>query len=661
MRQLSIIVPKEQLHNFLAHAGQEQTLHLIETRQAQLPEQVERYDSSTTLTRSSAIRNRVLSLASNLGNLEAPLEKLDAPVRDLDGLVDYLDRETGRLELSVRQTEESLSKLQTERERAQELGRFLAGLETAGVTLEAIGGGGFLTVLAGEISRESITDVQRALDEVTYGNLVFAVTGSSEESQTFLGVFPAAFQDEARQSVTAAGARLEPSWSNLPTEPSVARKTVDGRLDQIEQTSKQVMHDRDVQVKELGPRVKTLGLLSEVLEVRARALAGSSTTQSTCIFQAWVPNDRVERFKEGVSEACEGLVSVHAEADAVDRTVHSHSDHTSGSSDNEASKASSPPTLVRVPGWASPLQSVVNNFGVPSYHEINPLVFMLVSYPVIYGLMFGDFGEGPIFMLFGALLLYLRKKGTRLPDILQPIVNGAELVIMLGVGITVFGLVFGDFFGFESSHLFGFHGLFSPTEGALEGDISHLQQFMVIVLLFGVGHYTFGLILNLYNKLSRKEYSEAIFGPICWIVFYLTGVYLVARFAQSGFDFSSIQSQPYLLVLAFLPLGLMGWKEGGLHAFEAMLGAASNTFSYLRIWALNIADFFFKFALITSMGAIPGAILGNLLVMIIEGLIVFVQTLRLHWVEWFSKFYEGGGLSFAPYREPTGWMARVNG
>jgi V/A-type H+-transporting ATPase subunit I len=105
----------------------------------------------------------------------------------------------------------------------------------------------------------------------------------------------------------------------------------------------------------------------------------------------------------------------------------------------------------------------------------------------------------------------------------------------------------------------------------------------------------------------------------------------------------------------------MGWKEGGLHAFEAMLGAASNTFSYLRIWALNIADFFFKFALITSIGAIPGAILGNLLVMIIEGLIVFVQTLRLHWVEWFSKFYEGGGSSFAPYREPTGWIARVNG
>jgi vacuolar-type H+-ATPase subunit I/STV1 len=110
-----------------------------------------------------------------------------------------------------------------------------------------------------------------------------------------------------------------------------------------------------------------------------------------------------------------------------------------------------------------------------------------------------------------------------------------------------------------------------------------------------------------------------------------------------------------LLVLAVVPLILMGWKEGGLHAFEAFLSAPSNTFSYLRIWALNIADFYFKSALFTALG-ILGAVIGNLLVMIIEGLIVFVQTLRLHWVEWFSKFYEGAGLGFAPYTEPMGWI-----
>jgi len=291
---------------------------------------------------------------------------------------------------------------------------------------------------------------------------------------------------------------------------------------------------------------------------------------------------------------------------------------------------------------------------------------MIVSFPIIYGMMFGDFGEGPLFILAGFLFLRLKKKGTKITgflEMIQPIVDGAELVIMLGVGITIFGLIFGDFFGFESKGIFGFAGIFSPTEGALTNNITNLRAFMKIVLLFGVGHFTFGLSLSAYNKLRLSEPSQAFFGPICWAWFYLSGVYLVAQFAMSNFSFSIIFTDWPVLVMIVVPIILMGWKEGGLHAFEAVLSSASNTFSYLRIWALNIADFFFKFALIISIGAvlgsvgtIVGAIIGNVLVMIIEGLIVFVQTLRLHWVEWFSKFYEGAGLVFAPYTEPTGWI-----
>jgi V/A-type H+-transporting ATPase subunit I len=101
-------------------------------------------------------------------------------------------------------------------------------------------------------------------------------------------------------------------------------------------------------------------------------------------------------------------------------------------------------------------------------------------------------------------------------------------------------------------------------------------------------------------------------------------------------------------------MGIMAVKEGPLEFFEVFISAGSNTLSYLRIWALNLADFAIKFAFFTSFG-IAGAVAGNLLVMILEGLIVFVQTLRLHWVEWFSKFYEGSGSSFAPYQEPTSW------
>src|SRR5207245_10099401 len=74
----------------------------------------------------------------------------------------------------------------------------------------------------------------------------------------------------------------------------------------------------------------------------------------------------------------------------------------------EAKDHQTPPTLVRVPGWTKPLQSVIDNFGIPSYRETNPLVFMILTFPLIYGLMFGDFGEGPLFFALVLCVLWLR-------------------------------------------------------------------------------------------------------------------------------------------------------------------------------------------------------------------------------------------------------------
>ncbi len=673
MRRLSIIVPKEELHNLLAYAGQDQSLHLVEVPGKGLPEGAEPYEATNILARSSTIRNRITVLASALGTANASPERVDAPIESLEALADFLDKETAKLEQSIRRHEDAEAKVEADRERAQELTRFLSGLESAGVSLDALGGDGFLTLLVGEVAGESVQSLRSELDEVTYGNLIFAVTGSSGKTETFLAVFPSAFQDEARQAAAAVGSKLEPAWADLPTDPGLARKIVASRLEEVEQSSKQLEHDREVLVEHLGPWVKSLTILSEILEARARALSGSSATQATSMLQAWVPQDRIQEFTDGASKAVAGLVSIHVEEEA-------HETHNSSTQDleplSEANGPDGPPTLVRVPGWAKPLQSIINNFGIPSYNEMNPLPIMLISYPLIFGLMFGDIGQGPLFIVIGLVFLRLKRKGTKVPggDIGQLFVGSAELLILLGIGITIFGFVFGDFFGFESAEIFGLRPLFSPTEGALKSpsDITHLQQFMVIILYFGVAHYTLGLGLNAYEKIRRREYSEAFFGPICWTWFYLAFVYMVGKFVLAGYKFSALLTgQPAIAVLPialfFIPFGLLTWKEGPLYALEAFTSIGSNTLSYLRIWALNIADFFVKVALFRagSLGgpafAIAGAVGGNLLVMIIEGLIVFVQTLRLHWVEWFSKFYEGSGLPFAPYQEPTSWNVRVSG
>ncbi len=650
MRQLSIIVPKEQLHNFLSYASQKRMLHLIDFPNNNLPDGAEKRDSSNLLALSTGIRNRLLSLGSTFEEAPVPLEKVDAPVEDLDALADFLDRETARIEHSVRELEDSLAKLQGERERILELNRFLDGLAKVGVPLDTVGEKGFLAMLAGEASREAIQDVQRAIEEATYANSIFVITSSSERAHTFLCIFPAAFLEEARQSVSALGVKLEPSLADLPSDPLEAKESTSSRLSELEQSTKVLENQREELNKKHPSMIKALTLLAEVLEVRARALGGSACTQSTCVLRAWIPEDQASGFAEGAERSCQGLVSVYVEADVKHQVQH---EHEPDSDNDQAASEDSPPTLVRVPGWTKPLQSVINSFGVPSYYETNPLLFMIVSYPVIYGLMFGDFGQGPLFILLGLFLWRLKKKGTQVTEIVQILVNGAELFVMLGIGITIFGFIFGDFFGFEPDFLLlGKEDslrvpLFSPSH--------NLLLFMGITLLIGVGHYTLGLMLSVYTKLRRREISHAFFGPVCWVWFYLSGVFIVAIWVLNGFDFSAVSRMPWIFLSLAIPMALMAWKEGPIHWFEAFLSAASNTFSYLRIWALNISGFYLKVALF-AVGGIPGAIAGNLLVMIIEGMIVFVQTLRLHWVEWFSKFYEGSGLAFSPYYEPSGWM-----
>jgi len=652
MHQVSIIVAKDQLTNLLAFAGTKKLFHLVRVTDEKLPDGAQHFDAAQLLARSSTFKNRIAALTTSLPISESTPERVEAPLNSMDSLSKFLDEETAKLEQSVRQLESAEGKLQTEREQTIELSRFLSGLQNVGVSLDAIAGEGFLASLAGETGQESIPSLQRELDEITYGNLIFAIINTSEKTQTFLAIFPEAFEGDAKQAITAMGAKLSPPWVDLPSDPKKAKQAVDSRLGEIEGSSKELEHQRESLAKEYGPRIKTLTILSEIFDARTKAVAGSSTTESSTLLQAWVPKNEVQTLVEGASKACSGLVSVQLEV--ANNPAHN------GDASTQEQKGVDPPTLVKVPGWTRPLQSVIDNFGIPSYGETNPLPFMILTFPLIYGLMFGDIGEGLLFLAFGFFLLNLKRKKVKVFEIGQIFVNGAELVIMLGVGATIFGFVFGDVFGFESQAVLGIPPIFSPTAGAFAttpgstSNISNLIIYMEFILFFGVAHYLSGLAINAYNKIQQKEYRHALLGPISWAWFYASFIYAAVIVVQSGFKFSVLLKNPLVIISVIAPLGLMGYGEGGLHVMEAFIGAGSNTLSYLRIWALNLADFAVKFAFFTSFG-IVGAVLGNVLVMILEGLIVFVQTLRLHWVEWFGKFYEGTGHAFAPYQEPVSW------
>src|SRR5947199_8996642 len=285
MRHVSILVVKDQLPNLLLYARSKKLFHLTEVEDNGLPEGARRYQGLELLAKASTVKNRIASLTTALQTGESRIESLKAPVDNLEELANFLDDETLKLEHSVQQIDDEQGKIQTEKEQTSELSRFLSGLEKVGVSLDAIVGSGFLTSLAGEAITETIPSVQRELDLITYGNLIFAITNTAGKSQTFLAIFPSVFQDDAKQAVTALGAKPGPPWTGLPPDPNNAKEVIDSRLLDLEKVSKELDEKKAGLAKEKGPRIKSLATLSEILDLRTKALSGRARLRQLFCFK----------------------------------------------------------------------------------------------------------------------------------------------------------------------------------------------------------------------------------------------------------------------------------------------------------------------------------------------------------------------------------------
>jgi vacuolar-type H+-ATPase subunit I/STV1 len=158
------------------------------------------------------------------------------------------------------------------------------------------------------------------------------------------------------------------------------------------------------------------------------------------------------------------------------------------------------------------------------------------------------------------------------------------------------------------------------------------------------------------NKVARREFEEAVLGPGLWLWFYLSSTSLVVT---RGWDVIDVMYEPDTMGLfVLLPFGAMllgsirleGYM-GITKALEALLTSFSHTVSYARILALKIIGTSFSLLILpnSTLGFIPFFIGTLFLITIFETLLVFLHTLRLHWIEWFSKFYRGSGLQFRPF------------
>lgn len=323
---------------------------------------------------------------------------------------------------------------------------------------------------------------------------------------------------------------------------------------------------------------------------------------------------------------------------------------------NELSR-SKPPVKLKNNKFFKPFESFVSMYGLPSYDGIDITAFVALTYTLIFGIMFGDLGQGFVLSLAG--LFMWKKKGMFLGKILIP----------CGVSSMFFGLVYGSFFGYEDvlDPLYKLVGLNSKPLEVMES--------INTVLLFAIGIGIFlvvaAMLLNVFTCIKSKRIGEAFFSQngVAGIVFYIFAVIGVVGFMGNtsllpkGVLVVGITLSLSMLFLKDLLIGIIdkheNWKPKGIvdfilqnffEVFEYILSYFSNTVSFLRVGAFVLVHtgmMMVVFSLAGESRNIVIIVLGNILVIALEGLLTGIQVLRLEFYEMFSRFFEGEGRPFS--------------
>ena len=414
-----------------------------------------------------------------------------------------------------------------------------------------------------------------------------------------------------------------------------------------EQSSRKALEAAEADLREhlLHNKEHYLAIMSklETLSALATLPLKFSKSGKVIVVEGWVPEDLFPSLDRKINESLRNVVQM-TRLETIDM----------------------PPTMLNNPDVAQPFEFFVRFFSVPNYSELDPTALITITFPLFFGIILGDIGYGIIGLAI-ALLVRSKLKASFFQDV-------SRILIFSSISTMIFGFVFAEFFGTEE--IFGYH-LHPYIARTTTGGITMM---MAVCLAIGAAHMLLGYVMALLNALREKEYHHAA-AKLSWIALELS---LIGLFV---FNTGAAGSQ----VLG-VPTGSLGLAAGGIAVaalvclikFEGIAGVVeifgliSNIFSYLRLIALGISGAILAMVISgisVDIGALAGMFTGThpfdvgvilnvvafAFLMVLGHTVAFVlglfessiQSLRLHYVEFFSKFYHGGGIDFSPLRKPV--------
>ncbi len=345
---------------------------------------------------------------------------------------------------------------------------------------------------------------------------------------------------------------------------------------------------------------------------------------SLAVVSGWVPENQIPALRRRLDQAFAGRYALCARAPRPDERMQV-------------------PSLISHHRWLHPFASLVQNYGVPRYGEIDPTLIFAMSFVLMFGMMFGDVGQGAVIALAGYLLR--RRLGQ----------YGA-LAVAAGLSSACFGLLYGSVFGFEE-----------VLPALWMSPLSDPLRMLGVALAWGIGFIVMTTALTIRNRLAEGRVREALFDSHggAGLLLYLGLILLAYRYGAQG------QTDIFAMLLVVAALGALlahTWRHNLaaptweralislMEAFEAVMNYVSNTLSFLRLAAFSLNHVALTIAIFTvgsmmhAAGYWTSVVLGNIFILGLEGGIVVIQTLRLEYYEGFSRFFSGDGRAFKPLK-----------
>lgn len=309
----------------------------------------------------------------------------------------------------------------------------------------------------------------------------------------------------------------------------------------------------------------------------------------------------------------------------------------------------SPPTLLSNPKRAQPFQFVVGLVSLPQYREVDPTIILALAIPLFYALIFGDAGYAVVSFALAAYLVKKSKPGTML--------NQLSTIWMLSAIPAFFaGIFFDEYFGFTHGHLLEKFGVHAQLYDGFHR-VASINTLLYVTLLIGMFHIALGFILGAINEWNHSKKHAA--AKLSWLGIEISGFFIISAFMFNSYVFLSI---PALVLFAICLAGLI-YTEGIIAAFE-IPSLAGNVMSYLRIAAVGVGGVILAEAInellfpnleLSPLGmlafllTLAAYVLVHLLAVVLVMMEAFIHGARLNVVEFFGKFYTGGGTAFAPF------------